>query len=452
MSGARIGDDLHDRERDGATELVRPHPGLHRRLPGLLEAARPRDSLRILAVAAFCVLVWILRRPEQLTRPYVWVEESFIVRNFLDDGWAGAFETIQGYLILPANVLVALATEISFLQLPELMYAFALAVFVATVLLLLLPVSRWGDLTTRSAMASSMVLVPTNPEVFGVLLYSFWWTTLWPLIILGWKRDLWALRVPLLVIGTLSSPAAGALFVVFALAYLLNRRIRELISAAILLAGFVFQVVLALDSTRAELLSRDADPVEVLEQTVRTGGLFEARWLSPGNPDRYFLLLAGLAFLSFLVFAAFRLSIVARRHEALLLLAAAGVFTGLSAVPVPLISDPAGGAPRYYFLPFVAFGWVLLALWRYADVGRLRVAAGALLCLSLLGLATTFSRTTEATAANLSWEAEVRKCAASFESIHQIPIYFDGSTKLFWYLTLNPAECRRLTNAYSPSG
>jgi hypothetical protein len=103
----------------------------------------------------------------------MWVEESFIIRNFLEDGWAGAFEPIQGYLILPANVLVASATEISFMQLPDLMYAFALAVFVAAVLLLF-PESRWGDLTTRSAMAITMALVPTNPEVFGVLLYSFW--------------------------------------------------------------------------------------------------------------------------------------------------------------------------------------------------------------------------------------------------------------------------------------
>ena len=180
----------------------------------------------------------------------------------------GAFEPIQGYLILPANVLVALAADISFMHLPELMYAFALAVFVATVLLLVLPESRWGDLKMRSAMAVTMALVPTNPEVFGVVLYSFWWTTLWPLIVLGWKRDLWILRAPLLVVAALSSPAAGALFVVFALAYVLNRRLRDLVSAGILLAGFAFQIVIALDSTRAELLSRDADPLEVLEQTV----------------------------------------------------------------------------------------------------------------------------------------------------------------------------------------
>jgi hypothetical protein len=332
------------------------------------------------------------------------------------------------------------------------MYAFALAVFVATVLLLLLPESRWGDLTTRSAMAITMALVPTNPEVFGVLLYSFWWTTLWPLIVLGWKPNLWALRAPVLVVGTLSSPAGGALFVVFGVAYLLTRRIRDLLSAGILLAGFAFQVIVALDSTRAELLSRDADPIEVLEQTVRTGGMFETQWLSPGDPDRYFLLLAGLAFLLFLLVATLRLSYIARLHEALLLLIATGVFTVLCAFPAPLVSDPQGAGPRYYFLPFVAFGWVLLALWRRIDVGRLRTASGVLLCLSLFGLATTFSRAPDETTAKLSWEAEVRRCAVSTDPVAQIPIYFDGSTGMFLYpLELNPVDCARLSQTYSSS-
>jgi hypothetical protein len=409
---------------------------------------RHRKPLQSALVLAACAVIWVLRRPEQLTRPYVWVEESYIIKNFLEDGWAGAFEPIQGYLLLPANVLVALATNISFMQLPDLMYAFGFAVFVATVLLLLLPESRWGDLTTRSSLALTMALVPTNPEVFGVLLYSFWWTTLWPLIVLGWKRDLWLLRAPVLIVGTLSSPAGGALFAVFAVAYLLNRRIRELLSAGILLAGFVFQVIIALDSSRAELLSRDADPMAVLEQTFRTGGLFETQWLSPGNGDRYFLLLAGLAFLSV---AALRLSFAARRHEVLLLLMATGVFTVLSAVPAPLVSDPAGAGPRYYFLPFVAFGWVLIALWRRIGVDRLRTASAVLFCLSLLGLATTFSRASEETTARLSWEAEVRKCAISKGPVAQIPIYFDGSNRMFMYpLELSPAECGRLSQAFFP--
>jgi hypothetical protein len=395
-------------------------------------------------VTAACVLIWALRRPEQLTRPYVWVEESHIIRNFLRDGWAGAFDPIQGYLILPANVLVALATDLSFMHLPRLTYAFATALFVATVLLLLVPDSRWGSLDVRSAMALALALVPTNPEIFGVLLYSFWWSTLWPLIALGWKRDLWILRAPVLAVGTLSSPAGGAVFVLFGIAYLLNRRPRELVSAGILLAGFVGQIVIALDSTRAELLSRDANPKDVLEQTIVTPGLFATRWLSPGGVDRNFAVLAGLVFVAFLVFAALRAAIFAKRDEALLLAIAAGAFTVLGAVPAPLVSGPASGGPRYFFLPFVAFAWVLLTLWRDAPDRRVRVASAALLGASLLGLATTFSRAPEERMADLSWQQEVRRCAGSRGPFASIPIYFDGSNRLFWSLSLPPAQCRRL--------
>jgi hypothetical protein len=85
-------------------------------------------TLQSASVVAACLVIWVLRRPQQLSRPYVWVEESHLIRNFLEDGWAGALEPIEGYLILPANVLVALATEISFVRLPNLMYAFGTVV------------------------------------------------------------------------------------------------------------------------------------------------------------------------------------------------------------------------------------------------------------------------------------------------------------------------------------
>jgi hypothetical protein len=405
---------------------------------------RRQTVLFVPSVVGFCVLVWIWRRPEQLSRPYVWDEESWIIEHFTASGWAGALKPVQGYLILPANVLVALATQISGVHLPALEYIFALLVFVGTVVMIVVPESRWGGPSTRAAMAVTASLVPTNPEVFGVLLYSFWWTTLWPLIILGWKRSLWALRAPLLAVAALSSPAAGSLFVVFGIAYLRWRRLRDAIGAGILLAGFVVESVLALNSSRATTISSDASPRKVAEQALRVGGFFETNWLAVGNPDRGFLAFTGLLFLTFLLVACVYLAAVAGRDEVLLLTLAAFAFTAVNSLPVPLISDPVSKGQRYYFLPFVVFGWALLSIVRAANLPPLRIAAAVLLSVSFLNLATTFSRSPQTTTARLSWKGELEKCARSEASVVRVPVYFDGSSSFLWSIDLSPSRCRGL--------
>jgi len=106
---------------------------------------------------------------------------------------------------------VPLAATISFAHLPALAFWMATAVFALTVWMLVIPDSRWGNQGTRACMAFAMALCPTNPETFGVLLYSLWWATLWPVIILGWKRDLWWARVPLLIVASLRPPRVGVL-------------------------------------------------------------------------------------------------------------------------------------------------------------------------------------------------------------------------------------------------
>lgn len=293
-------------------------------------------------------------------------------------------------------------------------------------------------------MALSASLVPTNPEVFGILLYSFWWTTLWPLIILGWTRSLWALRAPLLVVGALSSPAGAALFALFGLAFLRGRRTRDAISAGILLWGFVIQVILTLTSERADSLTSNATPRNVVEQSLRIGGFFETNWLAAGNPDRGFITFAGLLLLAFLLVAGLYMSLVAKRDEPLLIALAGLGFTVLSAVPAPLVSDPVSAGQRYFFLPFVAFGWTLLLLVQYAPVRPLRLACAILLGVSLLNLATTFSRSPEHREARLSWREELRNCGRSPASVVPVPVYFDGSKKYFWSIDLTPAQCRDL--------
>ena len=112
-----------------------------------------------------------------------------------------------------------------------LMFWLATGVFALTVVMLVAPESRWGGRGTTALMAFAMVLCPVDPETFGVLLYTFWWAALWPLIILGWKRDLWWARIPLLVIAALSSPAGAAMAIPFAVSWWWSRRRVELVGA-----------------------------------------------------------------------------------------------------------------------------------------------------------------------------------------------------------------------------
>jgi hypothetical protein len=110
------------------------------------------------------------------------------------------------------------------------------------------------------------------------------------------------------------------------------------------------------------------------------------------------------------------------------------VFTAVSSLPVPLVSDPVGVGPRYYFLPFVAFGWTLLVIVRKAPLPALAIASGVLLLMSFLNLATTFARSPQMTAAKLSWRTELVKCAASKAPVVHVTIYFDGPFN-FWTST-----------------
>jgi hypothetical protein len=393
-------------------------------------------------VALLCLGIWIARRPEQLTRPYVWAEESFILRRYLSDGWSGALEPVQGFLVVPTNPLLALAAELSFVRLPWIAYVLATAVFATTILMLVLPESWWGGRGTRAAMALSLSLVPVDPEVFGVLLYSFWWTAVWPLAVLGWKRGLWAARAPALLVAGLSSPAGGALSLVFLAAFARSRRRRDAVGAAILAAGAAVQAILVATSERGEAVG-GSSVAAVVEQVLRTGGLYELRWLGGPRPGQLLVAAAGGALLLFLFDTGVRRARGRGDPRVLLLALASLTWAIVSALPSPLITDPVLAGPRYYFLPYVAFGWALVHVIVGAPQRSAAFVGGLFLAVAALNLPDAFSRKPEHRAATLSWPEELRRCAAAGGTVVQLPVYWDGSTQ-FWWLDVTPGECRRM--------
>jgi len=392
-----------------------------------------------------CLLIWFLRRPEQLFHPYLWDEESQVIRHFLSDGWFSAQRPVNGYFNLPATSLVSLAATISFAHLPVVAFWMATAMFALTVWMLVIPDSRWGNHGTRAYMAIAIALCPTNPETFGVLLYSFWWVALWPVIILGWGRNLWWARVPLMIVASLSSPAAALMAVPFAVSFWFDRRRANLAVVGILVVGLVLQLTSLFTGVRKDV-AVSTDLLAVLAQSLRSVGLFFVWWAEPVRVYWQLSALLGLVLVGALVTVVNALRL-RQTKEPLLLLIAMVLVTGVSAAPAPIVSNPQVTGPRYYFLPFVLLSWIMLFLWRESKLpSPIRIIAGILVATSLLGILTTFSRSPASTTGRLDWRQEIVDCAASNSRMVNIPVYYDGSAQSLWRMGMTPAECRAHLN------
>jgi hypothetical protein len=394
----------------------------------------------VFGTVAFCLIVWFLRRPDQLLHPYVWVEENKILNMYQTHGLLQAvLSPYVGYFLWPTSFTVGFAAAVSFLHVPEIDYWLSTAWFVATLCLILIPASRF-PLPWRIGMAVLLVLAPMDPEVYGIALYSFWWTSLWPLISLGWSKDYWWLRIPVLIIGGMSSLAGAALFVPYALLFAISRRRRDLIGTAVLGLTFVVQAVSYITSYRSGQIP--IHPLRIVLQELRNFSDYAFTWLKP--TDTHFLGFAGACIL-LTILGVVTYSAVRRRtpnmNEIIALVAGLLVVGVLSSVSAPLASDPILAGPRYYFLPYVVLGWVLLMIGVTSELRWARVAATGLIVMSLFTLSQDFSRHED----RVSWSDQLARCRTATGPF-PVPVQFNGVASEMWLgrLIIMPQTCRRL--------
>ena len=394
----------------------------------------------IVAALAFGLAVWFLRRPDQLLHPYVWVEEYQILNRYQTQGLLHTLlAPVQGYFVWPTSFTVSLAAAASFLHLPLIDYWASTGWYMATLCLILIPSSpirlRW-----RVGLVILLVLVPTNPEVFGIAEYTFWWTTLWPLISIMWSKDLWWPRIPVLVIGGMSSLAGAAIVIPYAFLYFATRRRRYLAGTAILAVTLVVQVVTYLTSDRS--VQTPFRPGSVSLQELRNFSYYAVAWLKP--TDTNFLVFGGgcllLAIVGVVAFAAAH-GRTQYTNEIIALVLGLLVVGILSSIPAPLLTDPLDAGPRYYFLPFIVLGWVLLMIAVTSELHWARVAATVLIVMSLLTLSQTFSRHDD----RVSWSSQLARCESATRSF-TVPVQFDGTRADLWrgLLVITPQTCQRL--------
>ena len=293
------------------------------------------QSLVIVATVAVGLGVWIVRRPDQLLHPYVWVEESDILNIYQTHGFLiAALHENSGYFLWPTSFTVALAASLSFLHIPQIDYWLSTAWFLATLLLVLLPASvlrlRW-----RVGMVLALALAPMGPEIFGIALYTFWWTSLWPLVTIFWSKDYWWLRIPVLILGGMSSLAGAALAVPYAVLWAVTRRRRDLVGTLVLGVTLAVQIPVYLTSHRASQVPFHLS--KVVQQEFRNISYYLFAIVSPAPSG--FLVFVGACMV--LVMAGFVAWSVARRkpnHGELLAL-----FVGLLVIGVDVSHSGAVG-------------------------------------------------------------------------------------------------------------
>jgi len=294
-------------------------------------------------------------------------------------------------------------------------------------------------------LAVTALLVPTDPEVFGLPLYTFWWAGLLIVVAALWRpRAGWTpWRLAFVFVGGLSSPIILLVLPLFLCRMVAWRKdISErivTIAATICATTQIMELVQSNSVAPKSLLSASS----ALAALPLFFGNYLVGSLGRAHPTvataiEWTAAIATLALVTVALHSG-------RRHVAMLIVLLYLLFgsIALSAARVPIFMlDPISAGPRYFFYPFVFEGWFLLQV---AFIGRraiVRSAAAAFVALAALNAVPALSRSHE----DLHWLANIATCETQVgdSAVYNVPIEYDGRAASAWFLPLTGGQCRAL--------
>ena len=386
-------------------------------------------------MALLFFMLLFARRYEQLLDPQVWDEDgTVVVHDLIVTGPASLFKPIAGYLISVPRLISAASLSLSFVHYPLIstLLAWAFIVGVALAIALSPSIVRGGPF-----LAAAALLVPSNAEVFGLPLYTFWWAALLIFVAALWqpgRGGLWW-RVAFVLIGGLSSPAIFLAVPIFVLRPLLVRVRDEFVVSGVALVCAAIQFYFVRQGGDAAASAVAASLSHAPQIVSKFLGFYFAGNLVPWN-DTLFTI-GGFAVAAVIV-----VTIVLDRKNAALY-ALCYLWLGsiaLTAARVDVaILQPNAGGPRYFFYAYVFLGWLLVEIAYVARPLWLRRTATVLLLLAAANTLPVLSRTHD----DLHWAAAVDACArAPGSTPSDFPIHYNGDAKLAWHMTLTGDQCR----------
>jgi hypothetical protein len=394
-------------------------------LPPRLELRRASQvSLLILAT----VLVMFARRPDQFLHPTLWVEETVILREYIDHGWWSILEPLGGYYALVSKIIGFIAFKTSFSWTPQielfLIVAFTCGVIVSVALS---PTHlQWPFLC-----AVAVLLVPSDPEVFAISVYAFWWAGILLLLALFWRSDArqqW-LRWLYIVIGGLSSPIIVVVTGLLAVRAIFERKPSEYCAASLGVPISLMQFV----TIHAQI------PLNTVEfglgSFIRTIQRFFGFFFVP----RIGLVSSCVGFVVLICLVLIAWSCRARLNAYFWLLVLADIgICALTILRIPVgVIHPFLAGPRYFFYPFILLSWIMIWLASVSNLGT-RLGFALAFLIALIMCAPHFARWHEP----IDWQAAVAACAGSTQ--YDLPAHFDGQSSTTWHASLTGQECQKL--------
>ncbi len=385
-------------------------------------------------LAALTVL--FLRRRTALTNPQVWDEEGvMLIPDFLARGWSVLFEPYQAYVMTLPRVFINAVVTLAPHDYPLVATTLAWLFIAATVAFIAAaPTTLRGGLL----LAFACLLVPTDPEVFGTVLYVSWWAGLAILLLPFWEDSPrhFVLRCGVLLIGGLSSPEIVLITPLLLVRAALRRTRTDIALAGLAVACAAIQGAVAVMSRRVSL-GNAVTPDGFVQVIRKFFGWFvwDTRWY-PGSDGLSYVLIAGGILIAALAYAAWR-----TRNPYLawgmLFLIAGNIYMSITRIGIAPL-QPAATGPRYFFYPYVLIAWLLVAAVCAPGRWWARALPAVLLVFGFVNAVTSgWSRDH----ADIQWTRNLASCVHFTD--YSMPIQFDGSAN-FWYHTYTREQCRVL--------
>ena len=368
------------------------------------------------------LILGVSRRVCQLEYPDVWDEDGIrIIPGIITKGLASLFEPVNGYVVLVPKFLSFIALQISFYHYGLISSVFSFLIIAAVAFAVaesptILVGKRW--------CALAIILIPSDPEVFGLPLYTFWWVSILLFLLVLWdeKDSSPLLRIFFVTVGGLSSPVIVMLLPLFYWrSYIYrNRPTEHLVSfLATLIAGFQMSFIL---SAGASLMPSFRS---MLQHVIPK---FFGSFLV-GNLWYHAVWVFGLAMVILIALWIYD-------HLFSMNLSMAGVLPYLLVVSIALSImrvDPAiihqqMAGPRYFFYPFITLYWILIQVGFSRRIYR--YIAFAFLAIAVVNTIPVWSRSHD----DLHWKDHV--LSSFFFPYYTFPVQYNGEQALAWRVVL----------------